>query len=64
MARKRSQDLGGRPPLPKGEALSVAVLVRLRQADGEALQAWADEIDSTPAAIARGLIEHALARRR
>jgi hypothetical protein len=42
----------------------VAVLVRLKQADGEALQDWAEEIDSTPAAIIRDLVERALAKRR
>ena len=63
VAKKRSVNLGGRPPLPKGEARSVPLMVRLKPADMEALQAWAKGQDTTPAGIVRDLIERALARR-
>jgi hypothetical protein len=53
----------GRPPKPAGTTLGAVLLVRLRAEDHAALQRWAEEQDSTPATLVRGLIERALRRR-
>lgn len=59
----RKKNLGGRPALPPGEALSERVVAFLRPADMATLQRIAAERGIPTGQAARELLERALARR-
>ena len=64
MRSTKRRNLGGRPPLPEGEARTKRVAVFLRPGDLATLEGIAAQRGVPTGQVARELLERALARRR